>query len=120
MELEGFVLSEISDKEREILYGLTWIWSLKTSHLEKQRGSGWRVGVGAGGWEDVGGKVQSSHWKMGRDTWVTQSVARLTLARAMILPFMGSSPASGSVLTAQSLEPASDSVSPSLSVPPPS
>ena len=35
------------------------------------------------------------------------------------LQFMGSSPASGSVLTAQSLEAASDSVSPSLSAPPP-
>ena len=32
--------------------------------------------------------------------------------------FMSSSPESGSVLTAQSLEPASDSVSPSLSAPP--
>ena len=31
---------------------------------------------------------------------------------------MGSSPVSGSVLTAQSLEPAPDSVSPSLSAPP--
>ena len=31
---------------------------------------------------------------------------------------VSSSPTSGSVLTAQSLEPASDSVSPSLSVPP--
>ena len=36
----------------------------------------------------------------------------------MILQFMGSSPASGSVLTAQSLELALDSVSPSLSAPP--
>ena len=34
------------------------------------------------------------------------------------LRFMGSSPASGSVLTARSLGPASDSVSPSLSAPP--
>ena len=37
----------------------------------------------------------------------------------MISQFVGSSPASGSVLTAQSLEPASDTVSPSLSAPPP-
>ena len=37
----------------------------------------------------------------------------------MISRFMDSSPASGSVLMSQSLEPASDSVSPSLSVPPP-
>ena len=49
---------------------------------------------------------------------VAQSVERLTLAQVMISWFVGSSPVSGSVLTAQSLEPASDSVSPSLSVPP--
>ena len=41
-----------------------------------------------------------------------------TLAQVMILQFVSSSPTSGSVLTAQSLEPASDSVSPSLSAPP--
>ena len=50
--------------------------------------------------------------------WVAQSVKRPTSAHAMISRFMGSSPASGSVLTAQSLEPASDYVSPSLSAPP--
>ena len=37
----------------------------------------------------------------------------------MILQFVGSSPVSGSVLTVQSLEPASDSVSPPLSLPSP-
>ena len=49
--------------------------------------------------------------------WVAQSVKRLTLAQVMISQFVGLSPASGSVLTAQSLEPALDSVSPSLSDP---
>ena len=49
---------------------------------------------------------------------MAQSVKRPTSARVMISRFMGSSPASGSVLTARSLEPASDSVSPSLSAPP--
>ena len=49
---------------------------------------------------------------------VTQSVKRLTSAQLTISRFVGLSPARGSVLTAQSLEPASDSVSPSLSVPP--
>ena len=39
-------------------------------------------------------------------------------AQVMISWFMGSSLTSGSVLTAQRLEPASDSVSPSLSAPP--
>ena len=48
------------------------------------------------------------------DAWVAQSVKRPTSAQVMISQFVSSSPASGSVLTAQSLEPASDSVSPSL------
>ena len=43
--------------------------------------------------------------------WGAQSVERPTSAEVMISRFVGSSPASGSVLTAQSLEPASDSVS---------
>ena len=50
---------------------------------------------------------------------MAQSAKRLTLAQVMILRLMSSSPASGSVLTAQSLEPASDSVSPSFTDPPP-
>ena len=48
--------------------------------------------------------------------WVAQSVERPTSAQVMILQFVGSSPASRSVLTAQSPEPVSDSVSPSLSL----
>ena len=47
-------------------------------------------------------------------TWVAQLVMCLTSAQVMISRFVGSSPASGSVLIAQSLEPASDSVSLSL------
>ena len=43
-------------------------------------------------------------------SWVAQSVKRVTLAEVMIPRFMGSRPMSGSVLTAQSLEPASNSV----------
>ena len=50
---------------------------------------------------------------------VAQSVERLTSAQVMISQLVSSSPASGSVPTAQSLEPVSDSVSPSLSDPPP-
>ena len=53
-----------------------------------------------------------------RGTWVTQSVKRPTWAQVMISQFVSASPALGSVLTAQSLEPAWDSVSPSLSAPP--
>ena len=51
--------------------------------------------------------------------WVTQSVERPTLAQVMISQFVSLSPASGFVLTAQGLEPASSSVSPSPSAPPP-
>ena len=50
--------------------------------------------------------------------WVAQLIKRRTSAQVVILQFVSSSPASGSVLIAQSLEPASDSVSPSLSAPP--
>ena len=54
-----------------------------------------------------------------RGAWVAQSVKRPTLAQVMISGSVGLSPASSSVLTAQSLEPVSDSVSPSVSTPPP-
>ena len=53
-----------------------------------------------------------------RGAWVAQSVKHPTSAQVMISQSMGSSPASGSVLTAQSLEPVSDSVSLSFSDPP--
>ena len=46
---------------------------------------------------------------------MAQSVKPPTLAQVMISQFVGSSPGSGSVLTAWSLESALDSVSPSLS-----
>ena len=50
---------------------------------------------------------------------MAQSVKRPVSAQVTILWFVNSSPVSGSVLTAQSLQPASDSVSvsPSLSAP---
>ena len=51
-----------------------------------------------------------------RSTWVAQSVGHPTSAQVMISRLVGSIPTSGSVLTAQSLEPASDPVSPLLSV----
>ena len=50
--------------------------------------------------------------------WVAQSVKRPASAQVMISRSVGSSPVSGSVLTAQSLEPVSDSMSPSSSDPP--
>ena len=52
-----------------------------------------------------------------RGAWVAPSVKRLTLAQVLISWFTSSSPTSGSGLSAQSLEPMSDSVSPSLSAP---
>ena len=54
------------------------------------------------------------HW----GAWVAQSVERPTSAQVMISRSVGSSTASGSVLTARSPEPVSNSVSPSLSDPP--
>ena len=58
-------------------------------------------------------------WKLEKwGAWVAQSVKPLTLAQVMISQLVSSSPALGSVLTAQSPEPASDCVSPSLSDPP--
>ena len=50
---------------------------------------------------------------------MAQLVKRLTLTQVTILQSVDSSPTLGSVLTAQRLEPVSDSVSPSLSAPPP-
>ena len=49
---------------------------------------------------------------------MAQSAKCPTSAQVMISGSMSSSPVLGSVLTAQSLEPASDSVSPSLSASP--
>ena len=55
----------------------------------------------------------------GWGTWVVQWFEQPTSAQVVISRFVSSSPASGSVLTAQRLQPASNSVSPSLSDPPP-
>ena len=66
------------------------------------------------------GKVVSSGIKSDsvRGAWVAQSVERPISAQVMISRFVGSSPTLDSGLTARSLEPTSDSVSPSLSAPP--
>ena len=50
--------------------------------------------------------------------WVAQLVEHLTSAQVTVSWSVGLSPVLSSVLTARSLEPASDSVSPSLSAPP--
>ena len=57
--------------------------------------------------------------QLSRGSWVAQSVKHLTWAQVIISQFVSPSPTSGSVLTAWSLEPALDSVFPSLSAPPP-
>ena len=49
---------------------------------------------------------------------MAQLVERPTIAQVMISRLVSLNPASGSVLAARSLEPAMDSVSPSLSAPP--
>ena len=64
------------------------------------------------------GGEHSIRYKEDWGAWVAQSVGCPTLAQVMISQSVSSSPASGSVLTAQSLEPVSESVSPSLSAPP--
>ena len=55
--------------------------------------------------------------RKGRGAWVAQSVKHPTSAQVMISQFVGSSPVSGSVPTARSLQPAPHSVSLSLSLP---
>ena len=51
--------------------------------------------------------------------WVASSIKLLTVAEVVISRLLSSSPTSGSVLTARSRKPASDSVSPSLCSSPP-
>ena len=65
-------------------------------------------------------KSTEDHFKTQNDRGarVARSVKHLTSAQVMISWLMGLSPASGSALTARSLEPALDSGSPSLSSPP--
>ena len=57
--------------------------------------------------------------KISWGAWVAQSVKHPTSAQVTISWSVSLSPESGSGLMAQSLEPVSDSVSPSLSAPPP-
>ena len=66
------------------------------------------------------GLRESTHQKSVESggAWVAQWVKHLTSAQVTILQFASSSPASGCVLTAQSLEPALNAVSPCLSTPP--
>ena len=64
------------------------------------------------------GWTQSNIKKYSCDSWVAQSVKCPTWTKVIISWFVSSSPAWDYALTAQSLEPALDSVSPLLSAPP--
>ena len=66
-------------------------------------------------WEKKNLKINHTKIKPCRGIWVAQLVEHPTSAQVMISPLVSSSPALGSVLTAQSLEPALDSVSPFFS-----
>ena len=72
----------------------------------------------ASDWEKKNLKINHTKIKTCRGVWVAQLVEHPTSAQVMISPLVSSSPASGSVLTAQNLEPALDSVSPFFSAPP--
>ena len=63
------------------------------------------------------GRFQVTSFKLliPNGAWVAQSVKLLTLAQVIISQFASWSPVLASMLTAQSLEPTLDSVSPSLS-----
>ena len=77
--------------------------------------SGWKLSEGLA---VLGSVLDADRTKLTRGIWVAQSVKRPASAQVTISRFLSSSPASGSVLTARSLGPASDSVSPSLSAHP--
>ena len=71
-------------------------------------------------WRNVDIALLGEERKIGLSwgAWVAQSVKRSTSAQVIILQFMSLRPLLGSGLTVWSLEPASGSVSPSLSAPP--
>ena len=75
---------------------------IKTQHVP-ERAISWLVATGP--------YLKSDKWG---GTWVAQLVEYPTLAQVMISRLVGPSPSLGSVLTAGSLEPASDSGAPSL------
>ena len=91
-------ISELEDKNFEI----TQIEENKEKRMRKSKEN----------LHDLQDSIKRTNISWG--AWVAQSAECLTLAEAMISWFVGSSPTSGPVLISQSLEPVSDSVSPSL------
>ena len=97
-----------------------WCYWENTKEKEKETEVQWNgMNSGFGVWEIWIKMTDFDKNIYHRGAWVAQSVKHLTPAQVTISQFMGSNPLSGSVLTARSLEPAPDSVSPSLSAPPP-
>ena len=48
MDLQGIVLSEISQTEKDKYCIINYMWNLKKTNSEKQRVEWWPVGVGGG------------------------------------------------------------------------
>ena len=70
-------------------------------------------------WKVINGySVASVRMTFPQGAWAAQSIKHLASVQVMVSRSVGSSPASGSVLAAQSLEPTLDPVSPFLSAPP--
>ena len=90
------------------------IWS--PSKSTKNSGKRWRMDLNGANGEQ---KTKQIKIRCDWGAWAAHSVKRLTSAWVMISQFVSLSPASGSVLSALSLELASDSVSHSLSATPP-
>ena len=108
-----------SEEHTSELHSIAWGCHVCTLFLPGQgpRGFWCRLCAGAP-FEAQLSRRSASQPKGSEDACVAQLVRRLTLAQVTVSQLMSLSPTLGSVLAAQSLEPALDSVSPSLSAPP--
>ena len=72
MDPEGFVQSEMSGRERQILYDPTYMWSQKhqTHRYREQTGGCQRQVMEGGGMGEGSPKVEDSGYKI-RKSWVT-------------------------------------------------
>ena len=67
MGLEGIVLSEVSQRERQMLHNITYMWNLQKLNSQKQRVEWWLTGAGVWGkWGDAGQRVQAFSCKMNK------------------------------------------------------
>ena len=108
--MEGINRKGEEHKQRQSLFTLGSTWRTSESSYQGQ-GSNFVMHP-----NDMGSLFKNvDSW----GTWVAQSVEHPTSAQVTVSRLVSSGPALGSVLMAQSLQPASDSVSPSLSAPPP-